>query len=101
MDGDEKRSHRRKVVRFAVRVTLEGGKVFDGMVENLGKLGALVTTSDLETPLEVGGKLDLEIEMPDGSKVETAGEILRLDQEFSQGEIRRALAVRFAGEWGQ
>ena len=98
MDGDEKRSHKRQVVHFAARVTLPGGKAFDGMVENLGKLGALVTTADLETPLEVGGSLDLAIERPDGSEVAAKGEILRLDQEFSAGEIRRTLAIRFAGE---
>jgi hypothetical protein len=91
----EKRSHDRRVVSYPVRVEAGADAVLDGSIENLGALGALVLTSNLETHLEVGLEVRLLIDVPDGGGLEAEGVILRLDQEFAAGEIRRAFAVKF------
>jgi hypothetical protein len=53
-----------------------------------------VITSDGSIPQGVVG-LTLTITTGDGT-IEVAGEVLRLQQEFTAGDIRRAFAVRFA-----
>ena len=95
MSEAEKRAHDRLRVRYAVRIELDGGGVLEGVVENLGALGVLVTTSEIEVPMEAGSRVSVSITLSDDSLVEAKGEILRIDQELAGGEIRRALAVRF------
>ena len=95
MSEGEKRAHRRAVVRHTVRVTLPGGHELDGTVENLGQLGALITTADLEGHLDVGERITMAIDVAGASRVEVQGEVLRLEQEFAEGEVRRTFAVRF------
>jgi len=97
---DEKRASERRAVRYAVRIRLADGRRIDGCVENLGELGAFVSTGDLEAHLEIGDHVVLEIEMGgdgrrDDRPVEAQGEVLRLEQEFAAGDIRRSFAVRF------
>jgi hypothetical protein len=93
---DEKRAHERRSVRYAVRIRLSDGRRIDGCVENLGPLGAFVSTSDLEAHLEIGDHVALEIDLGgDREPAEAHGEVLRLEQEFSAGDIRRSFAVRF------
>jgi hypothetical protein len=93
---DEKRASERRSVRYAVRIRLADGRRIDGCVENLGVLGAFVSTGDLEAHLEIGDHVVLEIEMGEAEKpVEAQGEVLRLEQEFAAGDIRRSFAVRF------
>jgi hypothetical protein len=94
MAGEERRAHERLPVRYPVRVRVPGELSFDGTVENLGGLGALVSTPDLEAPFDVGDHVLLEVAMP-GRKVAVGGVVLRLEQEFSGGDIRRVFAVRF------
>lgn len=94
MTAEEKRSHERAVVRHKVTVQPSGGGDFEGFVENLGALGALVTTTELEAPLEIGQRVTLRFD-GEGGRRSIAGRILRLEQEFAGGEIRRAFAVRF------
>jgi hypothetical protein len=93
--GDERRGHRRVDVHLPVTVRVSGGRLLEGVVENLGVLGALVSTPDLEAPLDFGDEVSLTITTGDGT-IEVAGEVLRLQQEFTAGDIRRAFAVRFA-----
>ena len=95
MAAEERRAHDRSLVHYPVRVRVPGGKEFDGSVDNLGRLGALVSTADLEAPFHVGDHVTLKIEIPDGEPVDVAGEVLRLEQEFAGGDIRRSFAVRF------
>ena len=95
MDAGERRKHDREAVRYTVRVRVQGGGEFDGTVENLGGLGALISTDDLETRFAVGDRIDLDIDLAEKGHVAAAGSVLRLDQEFMDGEIRRAFAVRF------
>ena len=95
MAAGEKRAHARSNVRYACRVRLAEGRVLDGCVENLGVLGALVSTSDLEAGFDVGDHVGLTIEVPEHGPVDVEGEVLRLEQEFAAGDIRRAFAVRF------
>ena len=92
--GQDKRAHERAVTDLAVTVRGSGGAVLKGTVENLGSLGALVSTLDLEAALDVGDKVTLVLQAR-GRTVEAEGEILRLEQEFAAGDIRRAFAVRF------
>ena len=90
----EKRQHDRAVVRYPVRSRV-GEAAISGTVENLGALGALISTVELEPHLEVGSGLDLTITIADQGAVEVSGQILRVDQEFVGGEVQRAFAVRF------
>lgn len=94
MAGEERRAHERLLVRYPVRVRVPGGRAFDGTVENMGGLGALVSTPDLEAPFDVGDHVHLDVAVP-GRPVSVDGEVLRLEQEFSGGDIRRVFAVRF------
>jgi hypothetical protein len=95
MATDDRRAHGRTVVRYACRIRTADGRVLDGCVENLGVLGALVSTADLESPLEVSDHVILAVEVPEHGAVEVEGEILRLEQEFAEGDIRRSFAIRF------
>ncbi len=98
MSGPEKRAHERIAVRFTALVGAPSGKTLSGTVENLGVLGALIATPDLETPLDVGDRVTVSVERPGRESIDVAGKILRLDQEFFGGDIRRAFAVRFEEE---
>ncbi len=95
MSEAEKRAHDRLRVRYFVRIETDDGGALEGVVENLGALGVLVTTPEIELPLEAGTRVKLSITLSDESLVEVKGEILRVDQELADGDIRRALAVRF------
>ncbi len=98
MGSQERRAHDRVPVRLPVRVRIDGGEEFEGLVENLGSLGALVSTTDLEARFDIGDQLELEIESGEGGGggvVHTGGVVVRLEQEFTGGEIRRSFAVRF------
>jgi hypothetical protein len=94
MAGDEKRAHERAIVRYPVQIRVDGQEIA-GTVENLGALGALITTVELEPQLEVGQRVGLTIAVSGGGSVDAAGEVLRVDQEFAGGEIRRTFAIRF------
>jgi PilZ domain len=95
MAGPERRSQRRERVDFPVRVRAADGEEFDGLVDNLGTNGALIVTSHLEAALDVGATVSLEIDMGNGP-VRVDGEVLRIEQEFAEGDIRLAFAVRFS-----
>jgi hypothetical protein len=96
MESPEKRAHKRTPVALPVRVRA-GEAEMDGTIDNLGALGALISTANLEALLEVGGAVQLSIETADG-RVDVDGVILRIDQEFTGGDIRRTIAVRFGRE---
>jgi len=94
MAGPERRSQRRERVDYPVRVRA-GDEEFDGVVENLGANGALIVTSHLEAALDVGATVHLDFDMG-SAPVSVDGEVLRIEQEFAEGDIRLAFAVRFA-----
>lgn len=95
MTGPERRSQRRERVDYPVKIRVGPDEVFDGIVDNLGTNGALIVTSYLEAALDVGATVNLDIDMGDG-RVTVDGEVLRIEQEFAEGDIRLAFAVRFA-----
>ncbi len=94
MAGPERRQQRRERVDFPVRIRLASGEEFDGLVDNLGTNGALVATPHLEAALEVGAGVTLRIDTKKGA-VQADGEVLRIEQEFAEGDIRLSFAVRF------
>ena len=94
MSGDERRAHERVSVTIEARLRLASGKELTGRIENIGDLGAYVSTADLDGSIEVGDSVTVIFDK-DGETVERTGEVLRHDQEFTGGEIRRAVAVRF------
>ncbi|MCK6459367.1 MAG: PilZ domain-containing protein [Planctomycetes bacterium] len=94
MAGPERRSQRRERVDYPVRIR-SGEEEFDGSVDNLGANGALIVTSHLEAALDVGAAVSLEIDMGNGP-VSVDGEVLRIEQEFAEGDVRLAFAVRFS-----
>lgn len=95
MSEAERRQQRRDRVDYPVRIRLDSGEEFLGVVDNLGLQGALVVTPSLEMALDVGAQVTLKIDTGKGT-VEAQGEVLRIEQEFSEGDIRLAFAVRFA-----
>ncbi len=94
MAGPERRQQKRERVDFPVRIRLGSGEEFEGLVDNLGTNGALVATPHLEAALEVGARLTLRIDTGKGA-VQAEGEVLRIEQEFAEGDIRLSFAVRF------
>jgi hypothetical protein len=95
MAAPEKRGHERVRVRYPATLRVAGGASIEAVVENLGAMGALLSTADLEVPMEVGDRAELSIEMGARGMVVVPGEIVRVDQELSGADIRRACAVRF------
>jgi hypothetical protein len=95
MTGPDRRSQRRERVDFPVRIRVSTGEQFDGLVDNLGTNGALVVTPNLEAALDVGVRLALDIDTGKGV-VHAEGEVLRIEQEFAEGDIRLSFAVRFS-----
>jgi hypothetical protein len=93
--SQEKRAHERIVARFPAELKTADGRTVKGRAENLGPLGVLVTTQDLEIPIVVGDELGLTLWLPDREPLETRGEVLRADQEFAEGDLRRTFAVKF------
>lgn len=98
MGAEEKRSHPRTSVDFAAEITTPSGAVLRCRIENLGQLGALVSTAELEGTLVVGDRVQVKIERGDEEAIAVDGEVLRVDQEFVGGDVRRAMAVRFSRE---
>lgn len=94
MTGDERRAFERHAVQATARVTLPSGTELECRVENLGELGVYLSTSELDGVIEVGDQVRVVVSRDSGT-VERSGEVLRHDQEFAGGEIRRAFAVRF------
>lgn len=95
MGSDERRAHERAVSDLPVEIRGADGVTIEGVIENIGEYGVFVSTADLESPLEVGARVTLRFRPSNGEEVERAGEVLRLDQEFAGGDIRRSFAVRF------
>ena len=95
MAADERRRHERAASNLPVRIEAATGSSLEGTIENIGEYGVFVTTADLETVLESGSRVTLRFTLPGGAEIEREGEVLRLDQEFAAGDIRRAFAVRF------
>ncbi len=94
MTGRDKRRHERTIVQWVVAITKQAGTTFSGTVENLGVLGALVSTPELEPSLTVGDRVELAMHR-EGQALQVSGEVLRVDQEFLGGDIRRTFAVKF------
>jgi len=95
MVPDERRSHERTATNLPVEVETAEGARFAGTIENIGEYGVFVSTADLETPLATGAQVTLRFRTEAHGDVTRAGEVLRLDQEFAAGEIRRSFAVKF------
>ena len=94
MAADERRAHERRPTDLQVRVELSGDRAFDGRAENIGEYGVFISTLDLEASLQAGDAVTLHFEYEGNPTVRT-GSVVRLDQEFAAGEIRRSFAVKF------
>ncbi|MHC4953975.1 MAG: PilZ domain-containing protein [Planctomycetota bacterium] len=94
MSSEERRAHERTAADLTAEVRLGSGTVLAARIENMGELGVYISTADLDGVIEVGDQVTIAFER-DGQSVERTGEVLRHDQEFTGGEIRRAFAVRF------
>ena len=92
---DERRAHERAATSLPVEITVASGTVIEGTIENIGQFGVFISTADLETVLDSGAPVKLRFTLPDGEQIEREGDVLRLDQEFTAGDIRRSFAVRF------
>ncbi|MEM8883953.1 MAG: PilZ domain-containing protein [Planctomycetota bacterium] len=95
MVPEERRAHERIETSLPVRVEVASGRSFDGTIENIGEYGVFVSTLDLETAFDVAETLTLRFTREDGTEVTAKGSVVRVDQEFTAGDIRRAFAVKF------
>jgi hypothetical protein len=95
MSGDDRRAFERFDAQHPARATLPSGAELECRVENIGELGVYLSTADLDGVIEVGDVVTVALER-NGVTLERKGEVLRHDQEFTSGEIRRSFAVRFA-----
>ncbi|MHC4960040.1 MAG: PilZ domain-containing protein [Planctomycetota bacterium] len=93
--SDEKRAHERVVARFPVEIKTSDGRMIKGRAENLGQLGVLLTTPDLEAPIAMGDSVGLTLWLPEREPFEARGQVLRVDQEFAEGDLRRTFAIKF------
>jgi len=94
MSGDERRAFQRFDAGIPARVVLRSGTGIECRIENVGELGAYVSTADLDGVIEVGDRVAVSF-VRAGTDIEREGEVLRHDQEFTGGEIRRSFAIRF------
>ena len=94
MSGDERRAYERFDAALPARATLPSGAEVECRVENIGELGVYLSTADLDGVIEVGDTVRVSV-VRDGVTIERDGQVLRHDQEFTSGEIRRSFAIRF------
>ncbi|MHC4940224.1 MAG: PilZ domain-containing protein [Planctomycetota bacterium] len=94
MVPDERRAHERAATSLPVEIETGSGTI-EGTIENIGQFGVFVSTADLETVLDGGARVTLRFTLESGEAVVREGEVLRLDQEFAAGDIRRSFAVKF------
>ena len=94
MASDERRAHERKRADISVHVTLTDDATFEGRIENIGEYGVFFTSTNLDSSIEAGDKLALRFQYK-GTDFERDGSVVRIDQEFSAGEVRRSIAIRF------
>jgi len=100
MSGDERRAFQRFDAGTPARVVLRSGTEIVCRVENAGALGIFLSTAELDGVIEVGDRLTVSFEHSMSSEksaaaIKRTGEVLRHEQEFTGGEIRRAFAIRF------
>ena len=94
MSDEDRRAHVRISVIIEAKLHLASGGELPARIENIGEFGAYVSTDKLDGLIEVGDKVTLSYEQ-NGKRFDRPGEVLRHDQEFTGGEIRRAVAIRF------
>ncbi len=94
MTSDERRAHERKRADLPVHGTLTGGATMEGRIENIGEYGVFFTSTDLDCSIEAGDRMSLRFRYQD-SDFERDGIVVRIDQEFAAGEVRRSIAIRF------
>jgi hypothetical protein len=100
--SDDRRRSERHPVEVPAKLVLDDGVVADVVVRNLGDLGALVSTSDLEVAVREGDRALLELmEFRDGHfgdhVVRRAGSVVRVEMELGERAVLRQLAIFFDG----
>lgn len=99
---DERRRTERVAVQVPARLRLGGGREAAVTIRNVGELGMLVSSTDLELEIHEGERALLEHPRlvdgkPTGAHVSTAAAVVRVELEFDPGAITREIALFFDG----
>jgi hypothetical protein len=102
MGGEDRRRAERHPVDLLAELVLQEGQRIPVRVVNIGPLGALLTTSDLEDAVLEGQRVWLRhAEIVDGvpgeKVVMTPGSVVRVDLEFAETGVSRQMAIFFDG----
>lgn len=112
--SDERRRTERVAVRIQARLLLAGGREAAVTIRNIGELGMLVSTTDLELEIHEGERALLEHPRltdhppqadhhrkagakPGAANVRTAAAVVRVELDFDPGAITREVALFFDG----
>jgi hypothetical protein len=100
---DERRRSERVLCAIPARLLLAGGREAAATIRNIGELGALLSTPDLEVEIHEGERALLEHpKVVDGKasgtkKVRTAGAVVRVELDLDPEAVLRHVAVYFDG----
>ena len=100
---DERRRSERILCAIPARLLLAGGREAVATIRNIGELGALLSTQDLEVEIHEGERALLEHpKVVDGKaagtkKVRTTGAVVRVELDLDPAAILRHVAIYFDG----
>ena len=92
----ERRSERRYPVQQPARVRLQEGdwREIDMVARNVSTHGALL---ECDGPIPIRSKIEVTLRFPDALPLQAPGEVLRVEQPFSEGPF--LIAVRCETSW--
>jgi hypothetical protein len=88
------RLHPRRSTRLPASLSFSWGELA-GTIENIGAGGVFFVTGTLEGAIDVGDRAALRFTAPDGAHRCMASDVLRVERYFFEGDLFRALALRF------
>jgi hypothetical protein len=100
---DERRRSERVPCAIPARLLLAGGREAAATIRNIGELGALLSTQDLEVEIHEGERALLEHpKVTDGratgtKKFRTSGAVVRVELDMDPAAILRHVAIYFDG----
>jgi hypothetical protein len=100
---DERRRSERTPCAIPARLLLAGAREAAATIRNIGELGALVSTPDLEVEIHEGERVLLEHpKVVDGKasgtkKVRTTGAVVRVELDLDPEAVLRHVAIYFDG----
>jgi hypothetical protein len=102
MEGSERRRAERHPVDLGGTLLLSDARRVKVRIVNIGTLGALLKVTDLEEPIFEGERAVLDHPLfvdgrPQARRAESRGYVVRVEMDFADQGVSRALAVYFDG----